>query len=221
MVIYLTTNLINGKKYVGKDARNQKWYLGSGKYLKKAIKKYGKENFKKEILEECSNIEELNQAEIKWLRKLKCKDDCIYYNATDTLTPSSFGKKLTEEHKRKISQSNKGRKLTNEQRQHLSKLRKGVSKGPHSEKTKEKIRKSNTGQKRNKETREKMSKAQKGKPRVYLRKPVVQYDIETNKVLNVYEKIIDVEKNGFNRWAVQNVLKGRNKTSGGFGWRYT
>ena len=42
MVIYKTTNLINGKIYIGKDVRNLNCYLGSGKLLKKAIEKYGK-----------------------------------------------------------------------------------------------------------------------------------------------------------------------------------
>jgi hypothetical protein len=64
MIIYKTTNLINGKIYIGKDSKNNSKYLGSGLLLKRAILKYGKENFKKEILEECSSIEELNQREI-------------------------------------------------------------------------------------------------------------------------------------------------------------
>ena len=50
--IYKTTNLINGKFYIGahktKEINDQ--YLGSGKNLNRAIKKYGKNNFKKEIL---------------------------------------------------------------------------------------------------------------------------------------------------------------------------
>ncbi len=56
MVIYKTTNKINKKFNNGADSRNNPNYLGSGVYLINAIKKYGKENFKKEILEEC-NIE--------------------------------------------------------------------------------------------------------------------------------------------------------------------
>lgn len=48
--IYLTTNLINNKKYIGQSKHNNKNYLGSGKLLKLAIKKYGRENFVKSVL---------------------------------------------------------------------------------------------------------------------------------------------------------------------------
>ena len=44
MIIYMTINNINGKKYIGKDVKNNPKYLGSGFDLQKAIKKYGKEN---------------------------------------------------------------------------------------------------------------------------------------------------------------------------------
>jgi len=44
MIIYKTTNLINGKYYIGKDKYNNPSYLGSGFILYQAIKKYGKEN---------------------------------------------------------------------------------------------------------------------------------------------------------------------------------
>ena len=45
MVIYKTTNLINGKIYIGKDSNNNEHYIGSGVKLLKAIKKYGRSNF--------------------------------------------------------------------------------------------------------------------------------------------------------------------------------
>ena len=51
MVIYKTTNLLNGKFYIGKDEKNNPEYLGSGKILKQSISKHGVEQFKKEILE--------------------------------------------------------------------------------------------------------------------------------------------------------------------------
>lgn len=67
--IYITTNLINGKIYVGqhKAKKFDKSYYGSGSLLKKAFKKYGKENFVTEILEWCSSYEELNEKEKYWI----------------------------------------------------------------------------------------------------------------------------------------------------------
>jgi hypothetical protein len=59
MIIYKTTNLINGKFYIGKDERNKDDYLGSGLLLNRAIKKYGINNFIKEIIEQCDTREEL------------------------------------------------------------------------------------------------------------------------------------------------------------------
>ena len=51
--IYITTNNVNGKKYIGqkKYYGNHEVYIGSGVELKNAINKYGKENFTREIIE--------------------------------------------------------------------------------------------------------------------------------------------------------------------------
>ncbi len=49
--VYQTTNLTNGKKYIGKHSTKvYNNYLGSGTALLLAVEKYGSENFKKEIL---------------------------------------------------------------------------------------------------------------------------------------------------------------------------
>jgi len=50
--IYKTTNILNGKIYVGmhKTKNPNDDYLGSGKFFKRAVQKYGIENFKKEVL---------------------------------------------------------------------------------------------------------------------------------------------------------------------------
>lgn len=63
--IYKTTNLINGKFYIGKHKTKNlnDGYLGSGKLLKRAIKKYGIDNFHKEILHICKDEDHMNLLE--------------------------------------------------------------------------------------------------------------------------------------------------------------
>lgn len=66
-VIFKITNKINNKIYIGKDSRNRKSYYGSGTLINFAIKKYGIENFDKEIIDTANTLEELNQKEIYWI----------------------------------------------------------------------------------------------------------------------------------------------------------
>jgi group I intron endonuclease len=83
MIIYKTTNLLNGKWYVGRDSKNNPDYLGSGTALKRAIVKYGRENFKKEILEllpEKSSIEDLIKKETEWILSTNACLDINSYN---------------------------------------------------------------------------------------------------------------------------------------------
>lgn len=91
--IYKITNLINNKCYVGMsvDVYNRwKEHLRHCKYMVRAsnkplylaFKKYGVENFKFEILEECK-ISELNEREIFYIDKFKSNDNRYGYNLTD------------------------------------------------------------------------------------------------------------------------------------------
>ncbi|QMP83831.1 MAG: hypothetical protein [Caudoviricetes sp.] len=76
--IYKTTNLINGKYYIGKHQTENLLddYYGSGKYLKRAITKYGIENFYKEILFVCESEKHMNNLE----KILVVPDSEINYN---------------------------------------------------------------------------------------------------------------------------------------------
>lgn len=63
--VYKTTNLVNGKIYVGlhvtKDLNDE--YLGSGKQIQAAVKKYGRDNFKREYIKICATPEEMYNLE--------------------------------------------------------------------------------------------------------------------------------------------------------------
>jgi group I intron endonuclease len=110
MFIYKTTNNINGKIYIGKLVRESKTYLGSGKILKQALKKYGKNNFTREIIEYCDCKIKLSEREKFWIEYYNSTDNTIGYNITkggDGGSTNSYflNKKLTMEHKLKISQN--------------------------------------------------------------------------------------------------------------------
>ena len=106
MIIYKTTNTINGKIYVGKDSNNEPKYLGSGKLLKKAITKYGKCNFTKEILQYCNSVQELNEAEQHWIEVLYARNLDIGYNIALGGDGQRYGTTVTKETKSKMSFSN-------------------------------------------------------------------------------------------------------------------
>jgi hypothetical protein len=63
-IIYKTTNLVNGKIYVGQHYTSaDDGYLGSGLKIIRAIKKYGKENFFRETIEFCTS-DNVNEKEV-------------------------------------------------------------------------------------------------------------------------------------------------------------
>lgn len=73
MYIYKTTNLINNKVYIGQSTKIiNKDYFGSGILITRSIQKYGKENFKLDILEnDITDIDTLNEREKYWISHYK------------------------------------------------------------------------------------------------------------------------------------------------------
>lgn len=156
MIVYMTTNLINGKRYIGRDMYNKPEYLGSGKLLNKAIDKYGRENFEKMILQECKTLDELKSAEEYWIRKYDAANDNMFYNILDG---STGGDTITNHPDKELIKD---------------KIRKARSKQVinHSEETKKKIGDAQRGEKAfwygkspSNEHREKISNSLKGRPK--------------------------------------------------------
>lgn len=141
--VYKITNLINGKIYIGKHSTDNldDNYMGSGTRLRQAYKKYGLENFKKEVIDYYNSEEELNRGEMFYIENFNSTDPKIGYN----LTYGGEGEIPTKETKKKMSESQKGRPLSED---HKAKLRK-----PHKmtyTKTEEHLRKLRESQKANK-----------------------------------------------------------------------
>jgi len=78
-IIYETLNLVNLKIYIGQHNTSADNYFGSGTIIKKALKKYGKKNFKRTIIEFC-NFANVNEREEYWITKLNATDKNIGYN---------------------------------------------------------------------------------------------------------------------------------------------
>lgn len=159
MIIYKTKNLINGKIYIGKDEKNVANYLGSGKYFKRALKKYGKENFRKTIIDIAEDSTTLCLKEIFWIDFYNARDGNIGYNIQPGGEGSHllgekhpmFGKHLLDETKRKLSESHKGKKIWN----------KGLKTGRMSEEQRRNISLSLKGRKQSMESIEKRIESRK------------------------------------------------------------
>lgn len=180
MVIYKTTNLVNGKQYIGRDKYNNPNYFGSGRLLKKAVRKYGKENFKKEILEVCSSFEHMVEREEYWLNHYDAGNNKMFYNMHNNGAGGMgvsgekhymYGKHHTEERKRKWSESRKGEKNGMYGKGYLLAGEKNYWYGKHlPEEVRRKISESrqgekhpNYGKKYSDELKQKISEGNKGK----------------------------------------------------------
>lgn len=148
--IYITTNMVNGKRYVGQRKFDKKgdWktYLGSGEALKNAISRYGKEKFVRNIICFCYSKDELNKAEYDISVLLNVVEDRNWYNLCYG-GGGTGGHIDTEETKKKKSQASykmwaqegfrekmvkihtgsKHKPFSEEARRHISEGLKGVS----------------------------------------------------------------------------------------------
>jgi group I intron endonuclease len=170
--VYIHTNKINGKKYVGQTCQKPEYRWNSGKgykdnsYFWRAIQKYEWDNFDHEIVASNLTKEEVDNFERLLIRKLDLLDPNKGYNLQDG---GSHGQP-SEISRINISNAAKKRNQNSEWRRKQSESHIGLQVGEnngmygkkHSEETIHKLREASTGKHPSEETLDKMRESHLG-----------------------------------------------------------
>ena len=190
--VYMHRLKKDNRVYIGITKQNLKkrWQRGLG-YVHStnfynAILKYGWDNFDHIVLFKDLSKKEAEKKEMELIELYNSNDERYGFNMTN----GGFHPIMTEEQKRKISNTEKGKKLSQETKEKLSKnIRKYYKTNGTTENMKRHYKK--------------------------IIKPIIC--IETG---IVYYGTKDLKKNGFNPGNINSVCKNRIKTSGGYHWKY-
>ncbi len=226
-VIYKVTNKINGKVYIGQTYRSLKKRMKEHKFnalhtvynslFHAAIRKYGFDNFEWEVIVECKSEKMLDRLEIKAIKDYESMHRLKGYNLTkggSVLRGKNnpfYGKKHSEDVKKKISSANKGRKgyntgktLSKETRMKISNSLKCIMSGKNNPMY---------GKKHTEQTKIKISESHKGKkiPEKYLKHLIkewlVIYPDNITKVISNLNKFC--KKNNLNQGNMTMVADGK------------
>ena len=208
--IYMTTNSVNTKIYVGKRQKPyfERGYKGSGKLLKLAFAKYGKDAFTTIPIQTCDTVEELCEAEKMWIEHFK-KRGYTLYNIADGGKGGNnvIWAELPSERRKEINEKNR--------QSHL-----GKKKPPFSLEHREKLKATRRKFKPLSEIEhEKVSK------REHL-KPIVQIDKATGSVIrkwNNWGEAGEMFRSEHGRYAyahISDCCKGMRKSAYGFRWAF-
>lgn len=158
-IVYEIKNLINNKIYVGAHATKNinDMYMGSGKLIKRAIKKYGSENFTRTLICFCESVEDMYRKEREIVNKEFISRDDTYNLNIGGVGSSDYCIR------KKISDSNKGRKKSEKTKQNMSKAQKLRKHKPLSIEHKAKIGLASKGHTLSAESRAKLSASNTGK----------------------------------------------------------
>ena len=218
--VYMHTNLINNKVYIGITSRDpeKRWGKNGNEYTTKnhpafgyAIEKYGWNNFSHDILFDGLSKQDACQKEIELIKEYKSnctryKNPSFGYNMSDGGEIGSSGYIWSDEAKKKLSNALRGVVKDEEWCLHLSQAMSGKT---ATKETRNKLRESHLGKVIPAETREKMGKSRTGykNPRAH---PV--YCIEMDQI---FWGAKDVENQYLiNRSCIHDCCTGKQKTSG-------
>ena len=239
--IYLITDTTNGKQYVGQHHYDKEEldsnYHGSGRLISRIYNKRP-HTLKEVYLKTCYTQEELDE----WEKYFIFLYDTLWPNGYNLQEGGNGGvpceetrrkmgeskKNMSEEVRKKISESLKGKTLSEEVRNKISESLKGKQ---FSEETRRKLSDANKGKTLSEEVRKKMSDAKKGKPapnkgipmseeqKKKLSKKVLQFTLN-GEFIREWPSIQECGRNGFYGTAVCKCCQGKQKTHKGFVWKY-
>jgi group I intron endonuclease len=203
VIVYLVTNRVNGKRYVGKTKQplERRWtqHKSAAKTCSKnkmpivcAIRKYGSESFEHQILETCDSAEAVIAAEIRWIAELNTTDPRVGYNCTAGGEGLSH---VTDEVRRRMSEAHKGKFHTAASRAKMSASHKGCVIG----------------------------EAQRLNARQVLSKPVEALALDSGAVIARYSSTIEAERvsDGYYLSSkISLVCRGLRPHHRELGWRY-
>jgi hypothetical protein len=197
----------SGKVYIGVTSKdvNYRWKNGYGymnnKYFYNAIKKYGWQNIKHEILFQNLPKEEAYKIEVDLIKKYKSNDFSLGYNLSPGGESNRAGTKWSEQERKNHEKNAKRRKLTDEEKE---KIRVGVLKYYD-----------RVGRKPKTKEQNKTIKIPKG------RKCKKIICVENGMIFDG-AKDAAIWANVKNKHLIYSVLNGygRHKTAGGYHWKY-
>lgn len=202
----------NGKSYIGITGKSlyERWKNGYGynKHMpvRKAIDYFGWENVNKECLFSNLSKNDAEQKEIELISFYKSNNRVFGYNVLPGGNLSRTNVEVSKETREKLSKVGMGHKVTDEMKKKISLKNSGINSSCYGKKL----------------TKEHIEKIISTRIKNGLRKKkLLQIDIKTDQVINIWDSGIDVERKlGISRKHIPSVCKGKRISTGGYKWRY-